>query len=215
VSAQYSRKFERSQHVAQTSKALTQAAAYAIRICDMFRGCGIPLANPNKYDLEHLLSVDAPADLLEWPVSAPTPQPPELWQDLIKRWHEWPPLLSRLSPDPGTAPYEIVRLYQGNDFSGLDPLIRPGSLIAIDAAGTHIPPPLHDPHAHERDWARRLYVLRLNHHLTSPLLCGYLHATPKEFHLISHPDAHTTPIQPFPRSAVTMLGRVAGIASWF
>ena len=215
VSPQYSRKFERSEHVAQTSKALTQTAAYAIRLCDMFHSCGISLTNPNKYDLEHLLSVNSPADLPEWPVSAPAPQPPELWQDLKKRWHEWPPLLSRLRANPGSTPYEIVRLYQGDDFSGLDPLIRPGSVIAIDAADTHIPSLFHDPHAHERDWARHLYVLRLHGHHKSPLICGYVHATSKEFHLTSHPDAHTTPIQPFPRSAVTVMGRVAGIASWF
>jgi transcriptional regulator with XRE-family HTH domain len=215
VNAQYSKKFERSEHVSQTAKALALTAAYAIRISDMFRCSGIPLNNPDKYDIEQLLSVDRVTDLPAWPTQAPAPQPPELWRNVFELWHEWPLLLSRVAPAPQSSPYEIVRFHQEEDFPGLDPLIHPGSILRIDGAQRHIPTSPHDVHAHERDWARRLYVLRVTGRQRSPLLCGYVHATQTDYRLISHPNAKKAAIHIFPRSAVEVIGTVTGIASAF
>lgn len=214
ITGKYARNIEQSERFPHTTTALGLAVMYSIRMEDLFRSCGIALSNSGKFDLAQLLAAHQPDDLPEWPVSAPAPEPRQLWNNLGEKWHEWPLLLSRLHPDPRSTPDEILRLYQSDYFSGLDPLIRSGSLLTIDSAMTRIAPALTAHNGHESDWARRLYVLR--HHAYAPrYYCGYLEASHDTILLRSHPRARTAPVNPFPRSAVTVMGAVTGIASHF
>lgn len=214
ITGKYARNIELSERFPHTTTALGLAVIYSIRLADLFRSCGIILNNPGKFDLEQLLGVRQLDELPEWPISAPAPEPRRLWSDLGEEWHEWPLLLSRLNPDPRSTPDEVLRLYQSHYFPGLDPLIRPGSLLAIDSAKTQIAPAITTHNGHDSDWARRLYVVRHNEH---PLryYCGYLEATRHTVLLRSHPRAGAAPVNPFPRSAVTVIGVVTGIASHF
>jgi transcriptional regulator with XRE-family HTH domain len=214
ITGKYARNIELSERFPHTPTALGLAIIYSIRLVDLFRSCGIALTNPGKFDLAHLLAAHRPEDLPEWPVSAPPPEPLQLWSGLGEQWHEWPLLLSRLHPDPHSSRDEILRLYQDDYFSGLDPLIRPGSLLAIDNSVARNAPAITSHDAHETDWARRLYVLRA-HDREPRYYCGYLEASRNAILLRSHPRASTAPVNPFPRSAVTVLGAVTGIASHF
>lgn len=209
----YIEKLGRTQHAPHTNTALLGTATCGARLSDMCRSCGIPLNNPDKYDLQQILSAKSPAELPVEPVAAPAPRPAELWNNFVEEFHEWSLLISRLSPDPRSTRYEIVRLYQGDHFSGLDPLLRDGAVIAIDGAKTQVPDAARDPRANERDWARTIHVLRLNNHHQSPLLCGYAQATPRGIHLISHPGSRNPSVQVLPRTHVTVMGTLAVVLS--
>ncbi len=110
ITGKYARNIELSERFPHTTTALGLAVIYSIRPADLFRSCGIALSNPGKFDLPQLLSVHRPDDLPEWPISAPAPEPQQLWSNLGEQWHEWPLLLSRLNPDLLNTPDEILRL---------------------------------------------------------------------------------------------------------
>ena len=177
--------------------------AHTARYTDVLRAGGLLRSDKGKFSLESLLNAKRIEDLLAQPRSAHSPEPGDVWEGLRKEWVEWPPLLSMKFPHLQQWDERIIRLAEGCNISGLDPLIRPGSCVLLEKA-TAIPERRSE--VTKTGWSRQLYLLRkgMKH------FRGYLEREGNQYVLLS--DAGIEAKIAFRADELPSLSRVAGIA---
>jgi hypothetical protein len=152
--------------------------AHFARYTDALRTGGALRSDTGRFSLESLLNARRIEDLLEQPRSAMPPLPADVWQGLRNTWGEWPPLLSMKFPDLQKWDERIVRLADGRTISGLDPSIRPGSCVLLEAATVT---PAIEGDITKTGWSRPLYVFRKG----IKLFCGYLEREGAQYALLT------------------------------
>ena len=180
----------------------------SLRFKDVLRVANLQPRDVRSYSLDTLLEAKTQDDLPALPGRAPAPTPIDRWQLVLHEWHEWPALLSMTFPNLRKLGYQILRIHQNSIFRGLDPLIRPGSLVLLDESEKQ---PNAQNHHELRDWERPVYALQHN----TDILCGYLDHDGTHIALVPHPEAGSVPRMSFLKHQVQLLGTVIGVASRF
>lgn len=178
----------------------------SLRFTDVLKSADLRLHDTLSYSLDTLLKANTPEEVPALPNRAPSPIPTDRWQLLLKEWREWPTLLSMTFPNPGKLEYQILRIHQSSIFKGLDPLIRPDSVVLLDES---VKLPYTQNHRQLQDWQRPIYALQHN----TQILCGYLDNDGTHVSLVPHPQASSSPRISFLKHQVQLLGEVIGVAS--
>lgn len=108
------------------------ALSHMARYTDALRTGGSWHSDRGHFSLEPLLHINSLEEALALQRSAPLPTPSEVWEARRKEFGGWPPLLSVRFPKLRQWENGIVRLAQGGDITGLDPMLGPGSLLLLE-----------------------------------------------------------------------------------
>jgi hypothetical protein len=209
VSARTLRRYEHpGRNHPNTGVLLGMTLLNSLRFKDVIMAANLRLRDAQSYSLDTLLQANTQEELPVLPGRAPAPAPIDRWQLMLHEWHEWPALLSMTFPNPRKLGYQILRIHQSSIFRGLDPLIRPGSLVLLDESAKQ---PNTQDHRELRDWERPVYALQHN----TDILCGYLDNDGTHIALVPHPEAGSVPRISFLKHQVQLLGMVIGVASRF
>lgn len=190
--------------VPHTSTLIALALAYGTRYSDVLRVLGYALPESKLYSLEALLRVMRLPDLASTgtPIDAPVPQP--LWTALLRRWGEWPTLLSMEFPRLRQWQGNVLHLQQSRQFNGLDPLLPAGSFLLLEDVDG-FPEGPHD--RTKANWERPIYAVRSGEHI----FCSYLEVEPRQIVLIPHPQSLCRRIT-IPRAEIDQVSLVVGAA---
>jgi hypothetical protein len=207
VSARTLRRYEHpGRSHPNTGVLLGMTLLHSLRFRDVLMAAGLRPQDTQNYSLDPLLKANTHEELPVLPDRAPAPTPIDRWQLVLNEWREWPALLSMTFPNLRKLGYQILRIHQSSIFRGLDPLIRPGSLVLLDESAKQ---PNTQNHRELQDWERPMYALQHN----TDILCGYLDNDGTHISLVPHPEAGSLPRVSFLKHQVQLLGRVIGVAS--
>jgi hypothetical protein len=189
-----------------TGVLLALTLLHSLRFTDVQRLLDPALQAAYSYSLDTLLGVNSQR---EFPLCCPVataPTPSLQWSSLLDEWGAWPILLNMAVPNLEQSRHRVLRINQSTCFKGLDPLVPPHSLLALEECeGT----PNTQAHKGMRDWERPIYALRHK----DTILCGHLEVDANHYILIPHPQAGSIPRVTFRRCEVQMLGKIVGLVA--
>jgi len=131
------------------------------------------------------------------------PTPMDVWQDRRNEFGSWPPLLSVRLPRLRAWEDRIVRLAHGSPIAGLDPALRPGSLLLLEQIPS-VPDTRRE--SAKSGWSRPIYVLRRG----LEIVCGHLESEGTGYALLS--GANDAVKASFCAEDLSRVSRVAGVA---
>lgn len=205
ISARTFRRYrQKTPSVPHTSTLIALSLAYVTRYSDVLRMLGFLDREDDRFSLETLLSIDSLKDIPSFANTARRPEPEAVWNALLRRWSEWPLLLSMKMPHLARMKEPVLRIVQTSDYSGLNPLIPSGSLLLIKELTTE---PNIAEDCRKTGWARPIYAVLVE----GKPMCGFLEADERQYILVPHPQSRSRRLT-IPRQHVSHLGLVVGAA---
>jgi hypothetical protein len=131
------------------------------------------------------------------------PSPADVWEARRNEFGGWPSLLSVKFPRLRQWEDQIVRLAHENYIAGLDPTLRPGSLLLLEEIQSV---PDAQKERTKSGWSRPIYVLRRG----IEIICGHLEREGTEYSLLS--GANRAIRASFHADDLLRLSRVVGVA---
>ncbi|MEG9437794.1 hypothetical protein JAO29_16725 [Edaphobacter sp. HDX4] len=180
------------------------ALANVARYTDSLRGRRPPPSDQDRYSLDTLLRARHLKDLSDLSHRAVPPVPRERWTALRKDFVEWPLLLSMKFPQLRSWDNRIIRLPRGGAIPGIDPSIRPGSLLLIENVSGI---PELQTQTRKTGWSRPIYALRRG----AEIFCGYLQREGNRYALRPKSDGDSQAIT-FSQNELSQLHLVSGVA---
>jgi hypothetical protein len=179
------------------------ALAHTARYTDVLRSGGSWQSDQGRFSLEKLLEAKFLFEAYPARIDLRTPTPIDVWQARRNEFAGWPPLLSVKFPRLQRWEDRIVRLARECQIAGLDPTLRPGSLLLLEDVSS-------DPDVRtERTkfgWSRPIYVFRRG----LDIACGLLERDGNDFALFSGADGRAKTA--FHREDLSQLSRIVGVA---
>jgi hypothetical protein len=148
------------------------------RYTDALRTGGSWRSDRGRFSLETLLCAGSLEEAWAVQKNVYLPTPSEVWEARRKEFGGWPPLLSVRFPNLRQWEDKIVRLAQGIQIAGLDPILGPGSLLLLKEISS-IPDARID--SAKSGWSRPIYVLRRG----LEIICGHLERDGNQYALLS------------------------------
>ncbi len=178
------------------------ALGHATRYTDALRTGGSWQSDQGRLSLEKLLQAKSLTEAFSVRTNLHVPTPTDVWEARFKEFGGWPPLLSVRFPNLRQWEDRIVRLAQGTQIAGLDPTLRPGSLLLLEET-----PSIPDTRSErtKSGWSRPIYVRR-----GLEIVCGFLERDGDHFALLS--GANGAIKTSFRADDLSQLSRVAGVA---
>jgi hypothetical protein len=205
ISARTFRRYrQKTKSTPHTSTLIALSLAYVTRYSDVLRTLRFLDHEDDVFSLEHLLGVNRIQDLPPPEEAARRPYPEAVWNALMRRWGEWPLLLSMKMPQLAVMKDNVLRIVQTSDYSGLDPIIPSGSLLLTKEI-TAMPNIVED--CGKVGWLRPIYTVMAG----DIPRCGYLELDERHYILVPHPQSHSRRIT-IPRQQVRRLALVIGVA---
>jgi hypothetical protein len=194
-----------TQSIPHTDVLLALTLFHSARISDVLRLLGFEKDEPSHSSLRTWLEARRFEELPGNGFLATIPEPRDRWFKLFDEWGEWPALLSMTIPRMAQLQHRILRIRSHATFDGLDPILRPGTIVFIEER-RHWP----DTQADRRlsGWNRSIYAIRYR----QEVLCGYLDSDDRHIALIPHPRSLARRVS-FLRHQVEMVGKVIALAS--
>jgi hypothetical protein len=173
------------------------------RYTDTLSSSGSWRSDRGRFSLEALLEAKSLSEVLLPRPSLRTPTPTDVWEARRSEFGGWPPLLSVRFPRLQQWEDKIVRLAQGAQIAGIDPSLKPGSLLVLDEI---LSVPDTRGEKAKFGWARPIYVFRTG----LEIACGILEWDGDHFALLSGTNGAVK--ASFGRENLSQLSRVVGIA---
>ena len=179
------------------------ALGHVARYTDVLRTGGSWQSDRGRLSLEKLLRARSLSEAFSPSTNLLAPTPTVVWEARRIEFGGWPPLLSVRFPRLRRWEDRIVRLAHGSEIAGLDPTIRPGSLLLLDEI-----PTVPDARAEKTKtgWSRQIYVFRRGFEI----VCGFLERDGNHFALLAGADGRVKTA--FREEDLSQLSRVTGIA---
>lgn len=179
------------------------ALSHVVRYTDALRTGGSWRSDQGRFSLEtlsHASSLEEAGQVLK---NVYLPAPSEVWEARRKEFGGWPPLLSVRFPNLRQWEDKIVRLAQGSQIAGLEPILGPGSLLLLKEISS-IPDVRID--RAQSGWSRPIYMLRkgVKH------FCGHLEREGNQYILLS--ETGSAMKTAFRVEELSSLSHVAGVA---
>lgn len=108
------------------------ALGHVARYTDALRSGGSWQSDRGRLSLDKLLRAHSLSEAFAVRTNLHVPTPADVWEARRKEFGGWPPLLSVRFPRLRLWEDRIVRLAQENPIAGLDPALRPGSLLLLE-----------------------------------------------------------------------------------
>jgi hypothetical protein len=173
------------------------------RYTDALRTGGSWQSDRGRFSLGVLLHATSLEELSSIQPDLHTPTPTDVWEARLNEFGGWPPLLSVRFPRLRQWEDKIVRLARENYIAGLDPTLRPGSLLLLEEITSA--PDAHGERA-KSGWSRPVYVLRRG----IEIFCGHLEREGADYSLLSGADSAIK--VSFHAEDLPRLSRVIGVA---
>jgi transcriptional regulator with XRE-family HTH domain len=204
IGGRQAREIEGSHQLPHTPSILALTPAYSLRFQDVLRAAGLPIDDTARFSLATLLKARRKTDLPLGFAEAEPPRPPQMWSARLRRWQEWPALLSLFNPDLPGATFDLMELNQTTQYGGLAPLLPSGSIVLV--RNFEMPPPQHIFDEHKLGWDRPIYLVRIR----GMLLCSYIEAHDRTLTLTPHPGIPATEAIRVPRQEAGLVGLLVG-----
>jgi hypothetical protein len=179
------------------------ALGHVARYTDALRTGGSWQSDRGRFSLEKLLRAGSLSEAFSARTNLLVPTPTNVWEARRIEFGGWPPLLPIRFPRLRRWEDRIVRLAHGSEIAGLDPTIRPGSLLLLDEV-----PSVPDARTEKTKfgWSRPIYVFRRGFEI----VCGFLERDGNHFALLSGADGRVKTA--FREEDLPQLSRVTGVA---
>ena len=179
------------------------AIEHVARYTDALRTGGSWQSDRGRLSLEGLLHARSLEEASVVRPSLREPTPTDVWEARREEFGGWPPIFSARFPRLRLWEDNIVRLAHGNQITGLDPTLGPGSLLFLEEIS-----PVLDARAErvKSGWSRPIYVLRRG----TEIVCGHLEKEGNDYALLAGPGGAVK--ASFRAKDLLRLSCVAGVA---